>query len=170
MAGVHYKRDRSGLFPLLMGATVGLIVGAALASAYFLVVWRPQEILQEAEQKLAPQNLLPPHPRLPTEEVLEYLEGKSLPLPDGPGAEEKAKKNPVIHRRGVKQLIWERTASIGGSNIHHHDYALLYDAGDAHYVAEVHIDVRQVGDTRAYLGFQATDVRKADKIVDAPPN
>jgi hypothetical protein len=104
---------------------------------------------------------------LPTEEVLDYLEGKSLPPPAGAGG--KAAAPLVIQRRGLKQVTWESTTSSGLSKVESHHYALLYDAGDAHYLAEVVIDVRQVGGSRAYVGFQATDVRNADKIVDPSP-
>jgi len=48
-------------------------------------------------------------------------------------------------------------------------YALLYDAGDTRYYAEVHIDVRLVGQQRAYLGTQMTGVRKVEKIVATNP-
>jgi hypothetical protein len=107
---------------------------------------------------------------LPAEEVLDYLEGKPLPLPSRPdGAAGRAEAALVIRRRGVKQVTWESTTSSDLSKVQSHHYALLYDAGDAHYLAEVVIDVRQVGGSRAYVGFQATDVRKADKIVDTSP-
>jgi hypothetical protein len=106
---------------------------------------------------------------LPNAEVLEYLVGKTIPLPDTPGGAENAQKKVEIQRRGVKQLAWESAGSIGGDKIHSHHYALLYDAGDAHYFAELDVDVRQVGEKRAYLGVQMSNVRKADLIVHAPP-
>jgi hypothetical protein len=108
--------------------------------------------------------------RLPTEEVLEYLEGKPLPLPAELAGGGKPGTNPVIHRAGVRQLTWESSTSRYGSKEESHQYALLYDAGDTRYYAEVHIDVRLVGQQRAYLGTQMTGVRKVEKIVATNPN
>ena len=148
---------------VLLSATAGLIVGAGLASALFLVFLRPWR----AEPAPGPPALPTSHAHLPTEEVLDYLEGKRLPLPARPdGAAGKAEAALVIQRRGVKQLSWESTTSSTLSPVESHRYALLYDAGGAQYVAEVVLDVRPVGGSRAYVGFQATDVRKADKIVE----
>jgi hypothetical protein len=81
----------------------------------------------------------------------------------------KAVTNPVIQRRGVRQFTWESTSSLGGRKVETHHYALLYDTGDTRYLAEVHIDVRQVGKKRVYLGAQVTDVRKVEKVVDTSP-
>jgi hypothetical protein len=152
--------------PVLLGVTAGLIVGAGLASVVFLVFLRPPRVELTPAHPALPTS----HAQLPTEEVLDYLEGKPLPLPARPdGAGGNAGAPLVIRRRGVKQVTWESTTSSGLSPVESHNYALLYDAGDAHYLADVHIDVRLVGGRRVYVGFQATDVRKADKIVDASP-
>lgn len=152
---------------VLLSATAGLIVGLALASVVFLAFLRHPGGRSGAEPAPAPQAWPTSHTRLPSEEVLDYLEGKPLPPPGGSGG--KAGAPPVIQRRGVKQVTWESTTSSDLSKVQSHHYALLYDAGDAHYLAEVVIDVRQVGGSRVYVGFQATDVRKADKIVDTSP-
>jgi hypothetical protein len=148
---------------VLLSATAGLIGGAVLASAVFLAFLRPPR----AEPAPAPPAGPTSHTRLPAEEVLDYLEGKSLPPPAGAGGKAGAPR--VIQRHGVKQVTWESTTSSDLSKVQSHHYALLYDAGDAHYLVEVVIDVRPVGGSRAYVGFQATDVRKADKIVDTSP-
>ncbi len=166
MAAASNAATRGTAVLVLLSATAGLLVGAGLASALFLVFLRPPR----AEPAPAPPTLPTSHAHLPTKEVLDYLEGKPLPLPSRPdGAGGKAGAPLVIQRRGVKQVTWESTISSDLSKVQSHHYALLYDAGDAQYLAEVVIDVRQVGGSRAYVGFQATDVRKADKIVDTGP-
>jgi hypothetical protein len=166
MTGVANTPAQGKAIPVLLGAAAGLIVGAGLASIVFLVFLRPPR----AEPAPAPPAVPTFHAQLPTEEVLDYLEGKPLPLParqDGAGP--KAGAPLVLQRRGVKQVTWVSTSSSTLSPVESHNYTLLYDAGDAHYLADVHIEVRQVGGSRVYVGFQATDVRKADKIVDASP-
>jgi len=169
MSGLDHTSKRGGLFLVVLGAIAGVVVGAVSAGVILLLVLRPPGGLHETEREAASPTPVEFHPRLPTKEVLEYFEGKPLRLPDGPGGGEKTGKDPVIQRHGVKQLTWESSMSAGGSKVHTHHYALLYDAGDTHYFADVHIDVRQVGEKRAYLGFQTSNVRKADMIVDATP-
>jgi hypothetical protein len=163
MTGTANATARRGLVLVLLGAAAGLIVGAALASVVFLVFLRPPR----AEPAPAPPAVPTSHAQLPTEEVLDYLEGKPLPLPAGPDG--KARAPAVIQRRGVKQVTWESTTSSSLFKSVSHNYALLYDAGGANYLAEITIDVQQVGGRRVYVGFQATNVRKADKIVDTGP-
>jgi hypothetical protein len=170
MASAPNTATQGKVVLVLLSAAAGLIVGAVLASVVCLVFLRPPGRRPAAEPAPAPPAGPTSHTRLPTEEVLDYLEGKPLPLPGGPaGAGGKAGAPPLIQRRGVKQVTWESTTSSDLSKVQSHHYALLYDAGDAHYLAEVVIDVRQVGGSRVYVGFQATDVRKADKIVDTGP-
>jgi hypothetical protein len=137
----------------LLGVVVGLIVGAGLASVVLLIALRSPERRRGGDQEAAPRDSPPIHTRPPTEEVLECLEGKPLPLPDDLNGGGKAGTKLVIQRRGVRQLTWESIISRDGSKEETHHYALLYDAGDARYFAEVHIDVRQVGEQRVYLGF-----------------
>jgi hypothetical protein len=169
MIGAADTPARGRLLSGLLGGAVGLIVGAGLASAVLLIVLRSPERLRGGDQEAAPRDSPPAHTRLPTEEVLECLEGKPLPLPDVLNGGGKAGTNPVIQRRGVRQFTWESTISRDGSKEESHHYALLYDAGEARYFAEVHIDVRQVGEQRAYLGVQLTGVRKVEKIIDTRP-
>jgi hypothetical protein len=166
MAGAAKTPAQGKVVPVLLGAAAGLIVGAGLASLVFLVFLRPPRAQPAPAPPPVPTSLA----RLPTEEVLDYLEGKPLPLPPRPdGAATKAGAPLVIQRRGVKQVTWESTTSSSLSPVESHHYVLLYDAGDARYLADVSLDVRQVGGSRVYVGFQANDVRKADKIVDASP-
>jgi len=151
------------MFYGVLGAAVGLVVGAGLASVVFLVILRSPE--RRGDDQAVPPNPSP-HARLPTEEVLDYLEGKPIPPVDNLDG---GKAGTVIRRGGVKQLTWESAISREGSKLETHHFALLYDAGDTHYFAEIAIDVRQVGEKRAYLGAQMSNVRKVGKIVDTGP-
>jgi hypothetical protein len=169
MTGAANTTARDRLFVGLLGGAAGLIVGAGLASLVLLVVLRSPERRRGGDQEAAPPPPSPTSTRPPTEEVLEYLEGKPLPLPAELTGGGKPGTNPVIHRAGVRQLTWESSSSQNGSKEESHHYALLYDAGDTRYFAEVHIDTRQVGEQRAYLGAQMTGVRRAEKIVTPNP-
>jgi hypothetical protein len=166
MTGAANTSARGQLPSGLLGGAVGLIFGAGLASVILLIASRSPERRRGGDHETNPWYSSPMHTSLPTEEVLEYLEGKPLPLPNNLDGGGKAGTNPVIQRRGVRQLTWESTTSMDGSKEENHHYALLYDAEGARYFAEVHIAVRQVGEQRAYLGAQVTGVRKVEKVVD----
>jgi hypothetical protein len=159
------------LAPFLLGTGSGLIVGAGLTSLVFLLILHPWDNRRGAEPQPAPVENLASRNHPPDDEVLDYLDGKPFPLPDdiaGVGGG-KPGGSVVIRRKSIKQLAWESSSwSVTDPNTTHR-YALLYDAGDVHYVAELHVNVRQVGTKQAYLGFQATGVQRADKVVDAGP-
>jgi len=160
MSDAANNSARGRLIYGILGAAAGLVVGAGLASVVWLVYLRSLERRgdDQAADVLA---------HLSTEEVLDYLVGKPLPLPDNLNGA--GKPATIIQRDGVKQLTWESAMSLGGSRLEHHHYALLYDAGETRYFAEIDIDVRQVGEKRAYLGARISNVRKVEKIVDANP-
>jgi hypothetical protein len=147
---------------LTLGCIVGLLLGIIATADVFLLRDRATRRRASASQR-AGNN--PPM----AQEIASYLEGKSMPdrmLPSAGGTSPQPQNNLVIHREGISDLHWQGSskAEPGTDEPAYHDYTLLYQAGQDFYVADISIRLRQIGDKRAFLGYEVRRVERADHV------
>jgi hypothetical protein len=147
---------------LAIGCVIGLALGCmATIDAYLLH--------DRATRKKATLSKTEPGSPPPPSEIADYLDGKSLPAqvtPAAGGTATQPQPTLVIRRGGIRDLRWESSskAEEGAAEPWYHDYALLYNVGREFYVADISIRLRQIGERRAFLGYEVRRVEKADRV------
>jgi hypothetical protein len=147
---------------LTLGCIIGLLLGIIATADGFLLRERAVRRRASASQPIGKSSPSP-------QEVASYLDGKSIPdrmAPAAGGTSPQPQNNLVIHREGVSDLRWQSSSKTepGVDEPTHHDYTLLYNTGQDFYVADISIRLRQIGDKRAFLGYEVKRVEKADRV------
>jgi hypothetical protein len=147
---------------LAIGCVIGLALGCMATVDAFLL----RDSATRRKTSLSKTALESPPS---VSEVADYLDGKALPAqltPAAGGTASQPQPVLVIRRDGIRDLKWQSSskAEEGASEPCYHDYALLYNAGPEFYVADISIRLRQIGDRRAFLGYEVRRVEKADRV------
>ncbi len=161
-ANETFAQDSAWPRQLTIGCIIGLVLGCIATVDAFLL--RDRVSSQQTTASKAAPNGAPP-----VKEIADYLEGKSIPaqfIPAAGGTAAQLQETLVIHRSGIRDLRWQGASKpeTAASEPWYHDYALLYSVGPEVYVADISIRLRQVGDQRAFLGYEVKRVEKADRI------
>ena len=96
------------------------------------------------------------------EEVKNYLDGKTLEVPDdaaGGASKPKGAHALTIKKEGITALKLGRGYS-GNNEPWHRDVTFLYADGQDSYAVVVEIEHQAIGDKQAFFGFQAKRVVK----------
>jgi hypothetical protein len=146
--------QRWGLFLLALGAC--LVLGASAATGCFLLLWH-LPARGYVPLSLPTRN----DPRPPDGEVLDYLDGKTIP-PNVPGVD-KARQPLVLQKNGITELHFQ-SASKGNDDPWNCEYSFLYDSGGPLFIIDVSIPIRQLGSRRVFLDMNVRQLTKVDKV------
>ena len=138
----------------------GLLLGAGIAVGVFLAIQS-----QPGWLNFGGRNSRNEVSHTPTsEEVLDYLDGKSFIVPSKEGKEKGM--SVVIRQANVSEVKWDSGSRIGGDeNPWTHRYSCLYADGKSAFILDVSVKVRSVGARRAFLGLGFDGVTPVDKVV-----
>ena len=165
MSETEVAAPRRKSLRVLLSFAVGLVVGGAAASGVFFYTLNEQASRYQAERDAVAKRSTEVDHKPITEEVLDYLDGKPLPLPDGPVGGDKAGRTLVIRKADVSELRWNSaTQQTGVENPWSHHYSFLCTSNGIHYVVDVTVEVRQVGGRRVFLGLNVRKVVPGDMV------
>jgi hypothetical protein len=94
------------------------------------------------------------------DEVREYLDGKSLPLPPEGGKDGKQRPSITIRRANIVALEVEKWGVQAGGQPWSTTATFIYDDQGTKYAVEVSVSHRKVAGKRAFFGLEVTRVAK----------
>jgi hypothetical protein len=160
--GGHVQARRAKRWPAFLA---GLLLGAGVAVGALLALWNPPALRNAfGGGGHGHADAVEVSHRPTDEEVLDFLDGKTLNLPT---KDVNIKpKTVTIKKGGVTDLKWDSAARIGGSDEPwDHRYSCLYVDESGSYIFDLRIPVRVVGRRRVFLPMESSKVTPVEKIV-----